>query len=1190
MALAIHGYNRSVKDFQPSPLILFHQVITSGNLNNDDRQLSLATGEYTLVFQGTGADPNYKFRIVAPDLPVTAYTLGTTITGTIGKPGEQDTYTFRGSAGQLLSLDTLTGNPNLTVQVYSPSGVQWVNRGTTSDGAPFILSESGTYRLVVDGVNDTMGNYSLRLLDRSAAPLLDYNTPLGDSLTLGNSQKLYQLNGQAGQVVNFALSAPNWTGANWVLYDPAGVAIVTPNSASPNFKAVLAATGIYTLVISGTNTTPVSYGFQVQDVTPASIAKTGWNTVQSGSFTAAGQVKDYTFTATAGTVLLYDGMDADPWVRVQLLNPDGTAVFGNNDARVDRGPIVLGQTGTYKVQHFTSGQASGTYQFKVQELPKNFGPTTNYLELGSPVSGTLSQGQTKVYTFQANPGMKILFNGMSGEGVNANLYDVNGNLVFNLNNFRSLDTGVYTLPLGTVYNLVISADPGATRSYSFQVLEDLSSPEITYNLPSSNNLDSSQKSALYKLEATQGDTLFFDNLSFNAPGYPGNPGALHWIIYEPDGTQITNQELRNNFEVKATQTGTYLLYVQGTEAATPYNYQFRVFAQSPDTRLNVVTPGVGQSASNTDGSLGQFKVTVQAKDDKGASALQDYTIRLWADPINSNPVILSQPDPIYAYDASGNRTSVTTASGTTSYTFDERNWLDAVVTANGVTDYDYNPIGNLVHTQFANGTQENRQYDALNRLLYLENKQANGQVISSYTYTLDKAGNRQSVLENTGRKVDYAYDALYRLTQEQIADGVQGNRTTGYGYDKVGNRLTKTDSQGTTAYAYDGNDRLLNEKVAGQITTSYTYDNNGNTLTKMKSGEQTTYTWDDQNRLVAANVVTGTSTKNLGYQYDPNGIRVASNMDGQETRYLIDSVQPYAQVLEEYTPNGTVQTFYVYGNDLISQTQAGNMTYYHVDGLGSTRALTDAMGNVVNTSSYDAFGEKIGGTGSTSNKYLFAGEQFDEGLGDYYLRARYYDTETGRFARRDTYEGRLLDPLTLHKYFYTNNNPINAIDPSGLETMTSLVARDVVLSNLLLYAAPIIVTSVAVYYWATIKLDNSGVNFRWVLHSSSQPPESGNEVSGQSLAKSIPIGGQCPIPPGMDSRLIDDTINLLDGLKAHRRAVVGTLQIISGLPDGQRKLLQIHKALSSMVDCGTPTMESTNRVLELQRLVGQFLQ
>jgi len=76
----------------------------------------------------------------------------------------------------------------------------------------------------------------------------------------------------------------------------------------------------------------------------------------------------------------------------------------------------------------------------------------------------------------------------------------------------------------------------------------------------------------------------------------------------------------------------------------------------------------------------------------------------------------------------------------------------------------------------------------------------------------------------------------------------------------------------------------------------------------------------------------------------------------------------------------------------------------------------------------------------------------------------------------------------------------------------------------------------------------------------------------------------------MDSRLIDDTINLLDGLKAHRRAVVGTLQIISGLPDGQRKLLQIHKALSSMVDCGTPTMESTNRVLELQRLVGQFLQ
>ena len=67
-----------------------------------------------------------------------------------------------------------------------------------------------------------------------------------------------------------------------------------------------------------------------------------------------------------------------------------------------------------------------------------------------------------------------------------------------------------------------------------------------------------------------------------------------------------------------------------------------------------------------------------------------------------------------------------------------------------------------------------------------------------------------------------------------------------------------------------------------------------------------------------------------------------------------------------------------------------------------------------------------------SNKYLFAGEQYDSNLGDYYLRARYYDTESGRFTRRDVYEGNQNEPLTLHKYAYANNNPAKFIDPLGL--------------------------------------------------------------------------------------------------------------------------------------------------------------
>ena len=81
---------------------------------------------------------------------------------------------------------------------------------------------------------------------------------------------------------------------------------------------------------------------------------------------------------------------------------------------------------------------------------------------------------------------------------------------------------------------------------------------------------------------------------------------------------------------------------------------------------------------------------------------------------------------------------------------------------------------------------------------------------------------------------------------------------------------------------------------------------------------------------------------------------------------------------------------------------------------------------------YDAYGNLVDRVGNSENDYLFAGEQFDERLGQYYLRQRYYDPATGRFTRRDTWEGNNFEPVTLHKYLYGNGNPVSYVDPSGL--------------------------------------------------------------------------------------------------------------------------------------------------------------
>jgi RHS repeat-associated protein len=62
---------------------------------------------------------------------------------------------------------------------------------------------------------------------------------------------------------------------------------------------------------------------------------------------------------------------------------------------------------------------------------------------------------------------------------------------------------------------------------------------------------------------------------------------------------------------------------------------------------------------------------------------------------------------------------------------------------------------------------------------------------------------------------------------------------------------------------------------------------------------------------------------------------------------------------------------------------------------------------------------------------LHSGEQFDTGLQQYYLRARYYNPNNGRFNRLDPFAGNNFDPQSLHKYGYAHGDPINGSDPSG---------------------------------------------------------------------------------------------------------------------------------------------------------------
>lgn len=175
----------------------------------------------------------------------------------------------------------------------------------------------------------------------------------------------------------------------------------------------------------------------------------------------------------------------------------------------------------------------------------------------------------------------------------------------------------------------------------------------------------------------------------------------------------------------------------------------------------------------------------------------------------------------------------------------------------------------------------------------------------------------------------------------------------------------------------------------------------------------------------------GKVSSTINYSYDAQGNRVQTEVDGKITRYVVDNNASLPQVIAELDAQNQVKVAYLHGDDLIGQFRGNEIRYYHYDGLGSTRLLTDENAKVTDSYTYEAFGEILQQTGETENHYLYTGEQLDPETGNYYLRTRFYSPDSGRFWSMDSFDGWAEEPVTLHKYLYANGDPVNFTDPSG---------------------------------------------------------------------------------------------------------------------------------------------------------------
>ena len=175
-----------------------------------------------------------------------------------------------------------------------------------------------------------------------------------------------------------------------------------------------------------------------------------------------------------------------------------------------------------------------------------------------------------------------------------------------------------------------------------------------------------------------------------------------------------------------------------------------------------------------------------------------------------------------------------------------------------------------------------------------------------------------------------------------------------------------------------------------------------------------------------------------------------------------------------------------------------NGEYFYIRNLqGDIIGLIDKNGTEVVSYTYDTWGKPISIEGSlkdtvgVKNPYRYRGYRYDTETGLYYLNARYYNPEWGRFINADEYVGQVGTLLSSNMFAYCLNNPVNLHDPSGswfaltfpllgqvatgiLSTITAVVSSPVVIGVALVAAGGLLVYAGLKYIKSKVNTD--GVN------------------------------------------------------------------------------------------------------------------
>jgi RHS repeat-associated protein len=354
----------------------------------------------------------------------------------------------------------------------------------------------------------------------------------------------------------------------------------------------------------------------------------------------------------------------------------------------------------------------------------------------------------------------------------------------------------------------------------------------------------------------------------------------------------------------------------------------------------------------------------------------------------------------------------------------------------------------LLSKQFGNGDAVNYLYDQGRRMTSKEAKNKNSDLITKYVYGYNKVHmkNYEQRMHENGIGDVFGYDAVYRLTNAKfnVPDPTAANptdfeRERNIFLDHVDN-ITRIDetkngetSQITTEIPPDTDFSKLNQ-YSRFDNWGLVYDKNGNLAQKSTQKMYHDY------RSQMVRVTEGTTTTEN--KYDALGRRLQMIVNTGSQAKTENYYYSGHQVIEVRDGSDQLKRQFIYGNgiDEVVRMDVYNGStitpyYLHRNEIGSTTAVTDANGQVVERYKYGLYGmptfmDAAGNVipkSTIGNNILFQGREYEPETNFYYFRARHLDPIMGRFLSTDPMG--YQDSLNLYQAF--NMNPVNFTDPFG---------------------------------------------------------------------------------------------------------------------------------------------------------------